>query len=386
MSTENVNIVRFEEGAVVLLQPGLAPATLDLETQTLPDNAVVALPADRLRSLMVRVAPEEVKHLKQALPFMMEESLLDDVDALHFAHQKLNDEQHAVAVIERETLAAWVAEMPDALREKPWISEALCLPWSEGHCTLVFEAEHVLIRWGLAEGARVEHALLPGLLGTFRETLSAYVAYGVDEQSARGLLPQHVNDVLQWRQGGLPEALLLADPILTAPDLRQDSFAPKLPLMRWWGVWQRVAVALGVALILKTGVSVADYQTLKTEDLQLRQAMQDSYRRVNPRGAVVDVEKQLNRQLAEFGAGGQQSAFTPSLVALLTEISKVDGIALTSVNYSGGKDMRVNLSAPDFQSVERVREQLAQSLPAAELENSNARGDGVVARIRVELR
>ena len=386
MSMENVNIVRLEEGAVVLLQPGLVPATLDLETQTLPDNAVVALPADRLRSLMVRVAPEEVKHLKQALPFMMEESLLDDVDALHFAHQKLNDEQHAVAVIERETLAAWVAEMPDALREKPWISEALCLPWSEGHCTLVFEAEHVLIRWGLAEGARVEHALLPELLGTFRETLSAYVAYGVDEQSARGLLPQHVNDVLQWRQGGLPEALLLADAILTAPDLRQDSFAPKLPLMRWWSAWQRVAVALGVALILKTGVSVADYQTLKTEDLQLRQAMQDSYRRVNPRGAVVDVEKQLNRQLAEFGAGGQQSAFTPSLVALLTEISKVDGIALTSVNYSGGKDMRVNLSAPDFQSVERVREQLAQSLPAAELENSNARGDGVVARIRVELR
>ena len=386
MSTENVNIVRLEEGAVVLLQPGLAPAILDLETQTLPENTVVALPADRLRSLVVRVTPEEVRHLKQALPFMMEESLLDDVDALHFAHQKLDDERHAVAVIERETLAAWVAEMPDALREKPWISEALCLPWSEGHCTLVFEAEHVLIRWGLAEGARVEHALLPGLLDTLRETSSAYVAYGVDELSARGLLPQHVNDVLQWRQGGLPEALLLADAILTAPDLRQDSFAPKLPLMRWWGVWQRVAVALGVALILKTGVSVADYQTLKTEDLQLRQAMQDSYRRVNPRGAVVDVEKQLNRQLAEFGAGGQQSAFTPSLVALLTEISKVDGIALTSVNYSGGKDMRVNLSAPDFQSVERVREQLAQRLPAAELENSNARGDGVVARIRVELR
>ena len=131
MSTENVNIVRLEEGAAVLLQPGLAPAALDLETQTLPDNAVVALPADRLRSLMVRVAPEEVKHLKQALPFMMEESLLDYVYALHFAHQKLNDEQHAVAVIERETLAAWVAEMPDALREKPWISEALCLPWSD---------------------------------------------------------------------------------------------------------------------------------------------------------------------------------------------------------------------------------------------------------------
>ena len=36
MSTENVNIVRLEEGAFVLLQPGLAPAALDLETQTYP--------------------------------------------------------------------------------------------------------------------------------------------------------------------------------------------------------------------------------------------------------------------------------------------------------------------------------------------------------------
>ena len=145
-------------------------------------------------------------------------------------------------------------------------------------------------------------------------------------------------------------------------------------------------VQLFEAVTAQTGVARMQISQKPFDNKKLRQAMQDSYRRVNPRGAVVDVEKQLNRQLAEFGAGGQQSAFTPSLVALLTEISKVDGIALTSVNYSGGKDMRVNLSAPDFQSVERVREQLAQSLPAAELENSNARGDGVVARIRVELR
>ena len=101
---------------------------------------------------------------------------------------------------------------------------------------------------------------------------------------------------------------------MPGPDLRQGSFAPKLPLMRWWNLWQRVAVAVGVALILKTGVSVADYQTLKSEDLQLRQAIQESYRRINPRGAVVDVEKQLNRQLAEFGAGAQQTAFTPRLL------------------------------------------------------------------------
>tara|TARA_A100001388_G_C28437578_1_gene342581 strand:- start:27 stop:461 length:435 start_codon:yes stop_codon:yes gene_type:complete len=144
-------------------------------------------------------------------------------------------------------------------------------------------------------------------------------------------------------------------------------------------------VALGVALILKTGLSVADYQTLKAEDLQLRQAIQDSYRRINPRGAVVDVEKQLNRQLAELGAGAQHRAFTPVLVMLLGAAGAVPEITLTSVNFSGGREIRVNLSAPSFQSVEQVREQLGQRSLQASLESSNARGDGVVARLRVEI-
>ena len=139
------------------------------------------------------------------------------------------------------------------------------------------------------------------------------------------------------RQGGLSEALLLAEPAPAGPDLRQGEFAPQLPLKRWWGVWQQVAVALGVALILKTGLSVADYQTLKAEDLQLRQAIQDSYRRINPRGAVVDVEKQLNRQLAELGAGAQHRAFTPVLVTLLSAAGAVPDITLTSVNFKIGR-------------------------------------------------
>ncbi len=190
----------------------------------------------------------------------------------------------------------------------------------------------------------------------------------------------------QWRQGGFAEALLVAEPTPSGPDLRQGAYAPKLPLTRWWQQWQRVAVALGVALILKTGVSVADYQSLKARDLQLRQAMQVSYRQVNPQGAVVDIEKQLNRQLAEFGAGTNQRAFTPMLTQLLEAVATVEGILLTSVNYSGGNALRVNLTAPDFPSVERVQEALRTGAFSVELENSSARREGVVARLSVEVK
>ena len=80
-------------------------------------------------------------------------------------------------------------------------------------------------------------------------------------------------------------------PTRRGPDLRQGDFAPRLPFARWWRLWQRVIIALAVAVVLKTGASAVDYVNMKREDVRLRQAIQQSYRRANPKGAVVDVEK-----------------------------------------------------------------------------------------------
>lgn len=385
MNLENINVVRWQQGQGFLLRPGAVPERLADDGVRLPENTFLVLPSDVVRNITVPVAAEEVKHLRRALPFMLEESLLEDVADLHFAHTPLDEGHHAVSVVARAKVAQWMDELPESLREVPWISEALCLPWTEGQWTLLFESDSVLVRWSEAEGTRVEATLLPALLNSLPAEQVVLVAYGQDEAAAMAAIPGDLRQQAQWRQGGLSEALLLTDPMPAGPDLRQGEFAPQLPLMRWWGVWQRVAVALGVALILKTGVSVADYQSLKGQNLQLRQAVQDSYRRVNPRGAVVDVEKQLDRQLTELGAGSQQRVFTPVLVTLLSAADTVPNITLTSVNFSGASDIRLNLLAPDFQSVEQVRDQLGQRGLDAELESSNARRDGVVARLRVEI-
>ena len=385
MNLENLNVVRWHQGQGFLVRAGHAPEPLASDEFSLPDNTCLALPSDVVRNMTVPVAPEEVKHLRRALPFMLEESLIEDVTDLHFAFSPMRDDLQAVGVVKRSTIAQWMEELPDKVKELPWVTEVLCLPWRAGQCTLIFEDEWVLVRWGEAEGARVEMALLPALLDSLEAEQITLVAYGKDQQSAMVVIPERFHDELQWRQGGLSDALLLAEPLPAGPDLRQGDFAPRLPLMRWWGVWQRVAVALGVALILKTGLSIADYEMLKAEDLQLRQTIQESYRRINPRGAVVNVEKQLNRQLAELGAGARHRAFTPILVSLLSAVAAVPEITLTSVNYSGGSDIRVNFSAPDFQSVEQVRDQLKRRALSAELESSNARREGVVARLRVEI-
>ena len=65
------------------------------------------------------MAPEEVKHLRRALPFMLEESLLEDVSELHFAHAPLQDGLQAVGVVKRAAINKWMEELPELLRGAP---------------------------------------------------------------------------------------------------------------------------------------------------------------------------------------------------------------------------------------------------------------------------
>ena len=60
---------------------------------------------------------------------------------------------------------------------------------------------------------------------------------------------------------------------------------------------------------------LCQFQKLKSHNLELRSAIQQTYRRANPRGAVVDVEKQLDRQIAEFTGGEDASLYAAAFDA-----------------------------------------------------------------------
>jgi type II secretory pathway component PulL len=91
----------------------------------------------------------------------------------------------------------------------------------------------------------------------------------------------------------------------------------------------------------------------------------------------------LDRQIAEYAGGEGIAAFTPRLVDVVTATLAHEG-RVTSVNYSSGQ-LRLNLTANNFAAVERIRQQLEQAGLTATLETSNARGDEVRARLRVEV-
>jgi len=382
MRVENPSLVVWKEGSPVLWRAGAIAGEPITHDTVPPAEVVLGLPSDEVRSTLLEVSPEERKHLAKSLPFMMEEQVAEDVDSLHFVSSALDEEHHIVAFTRRDYMESWVEQLAFNDSLKVFAPEALCLPLENDECCAVVDGDEVVLRWSAAHGARVDLSLLTMLLDSLSELPSRLVIYGTDREKVVSRLSDSQAELIDWRQGGWGAVLMLTNS-LPQVNLRQGSFAPPLPLAKWWGVWKVVAIAASVALSLQFVSDVSQFQKLKAQNLELRSAIQDSYRKANPRGAVVDVEKQLDRQIAEFTGEAGVSAFTPRLVDVVTATMAESG-RVTSINYTSGQ-LRLNLTAEDFAAVERIRQTLEQSGLKATLETSSARGDEVRARLRVEI-
>ena len=382
MRVENPSLVVWKEGVPVLWRAGAAACEPVSEDTVFPEGVVVGLPSDDVRSTLLKVSPEELKHLSKSLPYMMEEQVAEDVEELHFVASALGEEQFLVAFTRQDKMADWVEQLSFNDSLKVFGPEALCLPLEGDECCAVVDGDEVVLRWSDAHGARVDLSLLSTVLDSLTQMPSSLVIYGTDREQVISQLTDDQAALVDWRQGGWGALLLLTK---SAPqvNLRQGSFAPPLPLVKWWGVWKAVAIAASVALSLQFVSDVSQFQTLKQQNLELRSAIQDSYRKANPRGAVVDAEKQLDRQIAEFAGEESVTAFTPKLVDVVTATMAKSG-RVTSINYTSGQ-LRLNLTAQDFASVEQIRQALERAGLKATLETSSARGDEVRARLRIEV-
>ena len=398
---QNTAIIRRIDGELAWYPPGASDGVhwlrLDSEQEALRAAIaerrllpIFAVPGEEVRLLRLAITAQERRHLAKSLPFMLEEELAADIEDLHFASCELDRLEYAVAVCSREHMhdyAALLAHYPGVAQ---WIPEPLLLPWQAGEWSLVLEGNGAIVRTGQAEGFSVERNMVPAMLQAALaegDAPQAVVIYGQEQAADLALLPQELAQRAQWRSGDLYAAMLIAERPEPALNLRQGEFARKLPLKRWWRQWRVAAVLFAVAVGLHLLATGLDYRQLKEQNIALRTAVQESYRLAYPRGAIVDPEKQLQRQLDAMSGSGEGSGFVALMQQVGSVVSASKGTDIVSINYSDkANEMRLNIVAADYGAVEQVREGINGAGLEAVMENSSAQGDKVRARLRVRGR
>tara|TARA_R110002073_G_scaffold39894_8_gene113303 strand:- start:9870 stop:11072 length:1203 start_codon:yes stop_codon:yes gene_type:complete len=394
-------VVRLVEGRLAWYPPGAGDQPQWLDDDAVRDSLRATLSQRRIkvcfaapgadaRLLTLTVAPEEKKHLSQSLPFMLEEQVAADVDNLHFAYTPLEDDRYAAAVVAKAKMLEWQSLFDELPGIPLWIPEPLLLPWQAGEWCLVMEGDTAIVRTGQCEGFTIERELvdpiLQGVLGD-SDAPSAVIVYGMDQAADTALLPEELRDKVQWRRGNLCAALLLSEVPAVRVNLLQGEFAPRLPLEQWWRQWRAVAAVFAAACIIQLAAVYAEYRSLSSQNLALRTAVEESYRQAIPRGAVVDAEKQLRRQLELAGGSGQPSGFIGLIERVGGAIAGMPGTSIASINYNDkGNEMRLNIVAADFEGVEQLRSRMSEAGLEAIMESSTTQGERVSARLRVTER
>lgn len=348
-----------------------------------------AVPGADVRLLTLSLGAEEKKHIGKSLPFMLEEQVTEDIEQLHFASVALGKVQLAVAVCKRELMLDWQATLEDFPGIRLWLPEPLLLPWREGEWCILCEDDNVIVRFDQCGGFSAERDMLPAMLAGLQAehpTPDAIVIYGSEQAADTALLPEALQPLAQWRRGRLQSALMLGEAPQPALNLLQGEFARRLPVSRWWREWRAVAAVFALAFTLQLVASYTDYLKLQRDNLALRGAVEESYRKAYPRGAMVDAETQLRRQLAQLRGSGQVSGFVNLIEQVGAVVAANPGTSVAAINYNfsdRGGEMRMNILASDFEAVERVRAQINKAGLQAVMENSSAQGDQVRARLRV---
>lgn len=364
---------------------------------TAAENAalVYIAPAEAITLRNASFDEHEKKILQKTLPYSLEEELVDDVEDLHFALGTIATNTVPLAIVHHEPITQWLEDLKQqGVEIQQLVSELQLLPLAENGWSLLVENDRWLVRYSANEGFAMEvegaSLALQLLLDQMEVLPEQLMVYCQQEQqpSIKSQLPEMLRGIVEWSDDdywqmvadGYLQSAQLSGPI----NLLQGDYALSLPWRKWWVSWKLAVILLLSATVLQFSVTFGKMNVLESENLELRQNIEKTYRSVVPRGAVMDPEKQLRRKVnALKGSSGE--GFISLFDRVGKVLAKVDGLSVQSLNYTEKQsEIRLTILANDFNDVETVRANLEKLGVTAELTGSSAEGGQTRARLRIK--
>ncbi|MFZ1388863.1 MAG: type II secretion system protein GspL [Thiolinea sp.] len=298
------------------------------------------------------------RHLKQALPYAMEESLVGEVEDQHFVWQTETDGMLAVAVIDRTRLKEWMAFLKQQkLRAKAILPDVFALPTVEGVPTVWLKDGQAWVRTGAYSGFSCPAVSLPLLVDSLFEAeaqerkLQLYTDQPADWQVGFAVIPETQSHLLLQKslQAGMGLNLLNG-----YQDESMSNFN------RNWRRWKVAAVLAVLCAGVWAGIEGMNIwqtsQQLKAAQQQNLAAFQGTFPEI--KGVTVyDVRSRVKSELRRLEGANSSETGKISLLPYLTMVGKVfqqeQGLRITEIRARDGR-LSVVFETPDLQAIERI--------------------------------
>ncbi len=375
-----------QRGDQTQLQSAIAAEKQSASQSTIETWLIV--PGEKCVARELDYNEKEKKHLRNLLPFQLEESLIGDVDDIHLAIANPRDGKISIAYTDKHWLKAQIESLKNVGLEVIRCS-SLPLIWQSKTETsewLIAAYEQQLhVQYGPDLGFSVplsQAQLALQLLLTERKP-ETILLRASDEQALANLarlLPEALaslprkTDIKDWCHD-------LSD---NSIDFCQGELSRRLPIERWWKMWQNIIIFAGVCVLIGLVALIIQIRQLSHENLQIRAATEAAARSVIPQGKLTKIETQVANLLSQLQPSHSAAGLMELLSTSLPLVNQSADIKIKALNYTQETgELAISLQAKDFAAFEQMTGALKERGLQAEILNVNAQGDSQTARLRI---
>jgi general secretion pathway protein L len=364
-----------------------AKALSQLTEKSTARDVVVFVPASDIAIKRLKVPGSSQRAIRLAAPYMMEETLAQDVEQLCFAFSDTKQDDQGnncfVAALERKQLELWLQWLANAgIFTKLIIPDALALPLDSQNSTAVMLGEQVLIRLGVWQVMSFEANAWPIIAQHFSaQAENNALAENENTILAYSPLPQVPVEInVEYLPEELPLAIL-ANHHSPKFNLLQGEFRVKEKRSATKTNWLWVAGISCVALVLNFTLKGVELYRLSDQQSVIEAQIIANYKAAFPqtkRVKVSTVRSQLRQKLAEVGNSDESVGFLPLLVKLEPALASVPEIKPQSLKFDGKRhEVRMQTIAKDYQYFEKLKVALEKAGLTVNLGAQNNQGEQI---------
>lgn len=356
------------------------------------------LSVENLLCTQITLPGKQAKHLKQALPFLVEEKLAIDVDSMHFAiGSKRSENRYPVVAVEHDKfsqLLQWLKDcdlepslaLGDAQLLKPaelYIGDSRSLLSLDNGQSIAVENDdlELILNSAFNDEEALESTEVPVLNVNYSDTIPSEVE-----------LQLQVLDSAQSAQvNTADQATPLTDLILDRLEsyqginLLQGEFASRKKKSQSTLKWQPFAIAAAVLLALQLSYFVASGLYFSNKAETYASDTEKLYRALFPQDRRIrDVKRQAQAHLK--GASGSNTDFIGLLGAVANSWKNPNNSSLEieQLRFSGKRgQMTLEIQAKSINQLDTLQREISEKGIKAELMSANESDKGVRGRLQL---
>jgi general secretion pathway protein L len=356
-------------------------------------QVIAIMPADSMLLAHVAVPTKNPRQLRQALPYVAEELLVEDIEHVHMALPPLSSRDGFgldIAIVAHRILINWLDVFHhNQLPPNAFFNELLCLPWQQGRTTVIVENNQCFVRTGQFSGFICEQPLLEQYLAS--QEVSQPLTISCDDEQW-----QHIgSDNVAGTEIGLNTRLAFKEPLAeiqaaTAAaeqhqqlNVLQLGYAQGKQQFSLWQNWRWAAYAAAACLLVTIVFELGTGFYLARQANQFEQQAVQLYKRYYPNERrVISPRRQMQSNLAstqqssEFLALIGQAAPSFQRIKPALSVQRLRFVAEQNV-------IQAEVNGSSIEQFEQLKRALAQVGVEAKINSATEQGGAVAAKLEL---